>query len=195
VRELVARECKVKVVPALTSPKEVLKENPDGILLSNGPGDPAACTDIISNIKSLIGKIPILGICLGHQLLSLALGAKTFKLKFGHRGGNQPVKDLVSGKVHISSQNHGFAVDPKGLPKDLEITQINLNDPTVAGFRHQKYPILSFQYHPEASPGPHDTRFIFDQFIALMNDAKTKRHPQDIGDRLRPDPNRAGLRV
>ncbi|MDO8526243.1 MAG: glutamine-hydrolyzing carbamoyl-phosphate synthase small subunit [Deltaproteobacteria bacterium] len=168
VRELAARGCRVKVVPAHTPAREVLQEKPDGVLLSNGPGDPAACQEIIRNIHGLIGQVPILGICLGHQFLSLALGAGTFKLKFGHRGGNQPVKDLPSGKVLITSQNHGFAVSPTLWPPDLEMTQINLNDGTVEGFRHKKLPILSVQYHPEAAPGPNDAKGIFGEFILMM---------------------------
>ncbi|MBI4124761.1 MAG: glutamine-hydrolyzing carbamoyl-phosphate synthase small subunit [Deltaproteobacteria bacterium] len=186
VRELTQRGCEVLVVPALTPPKDILSEKPDGILLSNGPGDPAACLEIIENFKPLIGQIPILGICLGHQLLALALGAKTFKLKFGHRGANQPVKDLESGKVLITSQNHGFAVDPKTLTSDMEMTQVNLNDQTVEAFRHKRRPILSIQYHPEASPGPHDAKNFFNEFTrslvhgprsTVRSYAQTHRHP------------------
>ena len=168
VRELAKRGCEVTVVPSQTKPADVLKMKPNGIVFSNGPGDPAACLDLIENIRSLIGPLPILGICLGHQLLSLALGAKTFKLKFGHRGGNQPVKDLKSGKVLITSQNHGFAVDSRSLPKEMIITQINLNDQTLEAFEHKKYPILSVQYHPEAAPGPNDAKNYFDQWMALL---------------------------
>lgn len=171
VRELNRRGCQVKVVPAFTPPRDVLSEKPDGVLLSNGPGDPAASLPIIKNIQALIGKVPLMGICLGHQLLSLALGAKSFKLKFGHRGGNQPVKDLESGKIFITSQNHGFAINGTTLPDAMIPTQINLNDQTLEGFRHKEYPILSIQYHPEASPGPHDANSFFDQFIELMNHA------------------------
>lgn len=171
VRELVNRDCEVLVVPALTKPNEVLSEKPDGVLLSNGPGDPAAGLDLIENFAPLIGQVPIMGICLGHQLLSLALGAKTFKLKFGHRGGNQPVKDIPTGHVLITSQNHGFAVDPKTLTNEMEMTQMNLNDQTVEAFRHKKYSILSIQYHPEASPGPHDAKGYFDDFCTMMNHA------------------------
>lgn len=171
-RELVKRKCRVKIVPAHTPAGDVLKERPDGILLSNGPGDPAACSTLVSNVEQLLGPIPIFGICLGHQLLSLALGAKTFKMKFGHRGANQPVKDLETGRVEITSQNHGFAVSVERLPSDMRITQINLNDETLEGFRHTHYPILSVQYHPEASPGPQDTKNIFDQFCVRMDHAK-----------------------
>jgi carbamoyl-phosphate synthase small subunit len=142
---------------------------PDGVFLSNGPGDPAAVAAGIRNIKALTGKVPIFGICLGHQLLAHALGGKTFKLKFGHRGGNHPVKNLVTGRIEITSQNHGFAVDPASLdPSTLEITHTNLYDGTNEGFRHKHLPIFSVQYHPEASPGPHDSDYLFRDFVAMM---------------------------
>ncbi len=167
-RRLVDVGCHVKVVPSQTSSEEVLSMDPDGIVLSNGPGDPSAVSYAIKNVEKLVGKKPIFGICLGHQILGLALGGKTFKLKFGHRGANQPVKNLSTGKVEITSQNHGFAVDPDSLGSDVEITHINLNDKTVEGLRHTKYPIISVQYHPEASPGPHDSSYLFDEFIRMM---------------------------
>jgi carbamoyl-phosphate synthase small subunit len=143
--------------------------NPDGIFLSNGPGDPEAVRVAIENIKSLIGQTPIFGICLGHQLLAHALGGRTFKLKFGHRGGNHPVKNLLTGRIEITSQNHGFAVDPDSLDRaTLEITHVNLNDQTNEGFRHRALPIFSVQYHPEASPGPHDSDYLFREFVDMM---------------------------
>lgn len=167
-RKLTDHGCDVTVVPSRTPPHDVLSLNPDGIFLSNGPGDPAAVAYAIESVRTLVGEKPIFGICLGHQILSLALGAKTYKLKFGHRGANQPVKHMPSGKVEITSQNHGFAVDGETLGDDVEITHINLNDNTVEGIKHKKHPAFSVQYHPEASPGPHDASYLFQEFIELM---------------------------
>jgi carbamoyl-phosphate synthase small subunit len=167
-RGLRQRGLAVRVVPADTSAEDVLAMDPDGIFLSNGPGDPAALDYIHENVRALIGKKPIFGICLGHQILAYALGGKTFKLKFGHRGGNQPVKDLMTGRVSITSQNHGFAVDADSLPSDVEVTHINLNDGTVEGLRSTSAPVFSVQYHPEAAPGPHDAEYFFDQFADLV---------------------------
>ncbi len=159
----------IDVVNSRTTAEEVLALNPDGIFLSNGPGDPAALDYIHREIKELIGKKPIFAICLGHQVLCHAFGGKTFKLKFGHRGGNQPVKDLRSEKIAITSQNHGFAVDADSLPDDVEVTHINLNDQTVEGLRHKKHPVFSVQYHPEASPGPNDAAYFFEEFANLID--------------------------
>jgi carbamoyl-phosphate synthase small subunit len=157
------------VLPATATAEEALKHKPAGIFLSNGPGDPAALDYIVKEVKTLVDSgVPIFGICLGHQILGQAFGGKTFKLKFGHRGGNQPVKDLESGKVEITSQNHGFAVDPNSLPKEISIDRINLNDQTVEGMRHKNKPIFCVQYHPEASPGPHDSTPLFGEFRALI---------------------------
>jgi carbamoyl-phosphate synthase small subunit len=164
------RQCgfAVEVVPAGTPADEVLGRDPDGIFLSNGPGDPAALGSIHEEVRKLIGRKPLFGICLGHQILAHAFGGNTFKLKFGHRGGNQPVKDLRSGKVAITSQNHGFAVDPASLQTKVEVTHINLNDGTVEGMRHLEHPVFSVQYHPEAAPGPNDAKYFFAEFAALI---------------------------
>jgi carbamoyl-phosphate synthase small subunit len=168
-RRLTCYGCKLTVVPASFPAERVLEMDPDGIFLSNGPGDPAAVRYGIQNIKKLVGKKAIFGICLGHQLLALALGGRTFKLKFGHRGANHPVKNLLTGEIEITSQNHGFAVDPNSLdPKTIDITHVNLNDGTNEGLRHRELPIFSVQYHPEASPGPHDSDYLFAQFIEMM---------------------------
>ncbi len=165
--------CEVVVVPAFTDADTVRQMAPHGIFLSNGPGDPEPVSYAIETIRELIAYRPMFGICLGHQLLGLALGGKTFKLKFGHRGSNQPVKNLLTGRIEITSQNHGFAVDMESLGKDnFEVTHVNLNDQTVEGFRHRKLPIFSVQYHPEASPGPHDASYLFNDFEKAMNDAK-----------------------
>ena len=159
----------VQVLPATATAAEALKHKPAGIFLSNGPGDPAALNYIVREVKTLTDTgIPIFGICLGHQILGQALGGKTFKLKFGHRGGNQPVKDLASGKVEITSQNHGFAIDPDSLPPDVAVDRINLNDQTVEGMRHKTKPVFCVQYHPEASPGPHDSTPLFGEFRTLI---------------------------
>jgi carbamoyl-phosphate synthase small subunit len=173
-RSLRQRGFGVTVVPATTTADQVLALDPDGIFLSNGPGDPEALPYAHETVRSLIGHKPIFGICLGHQVLGFAFGGGTFKLKFGHRGGNQPVKDLRSGKVAITSQNHGFAVDPESLPPEIEITHVNLNDNTVEGMRHKTLPVFSVQYHPEAAPGPHDAEYFFEQFAELIENEKTR---------------------
>lgn len=166
----------VVVVPAATRADVIRAMEPDGVFLSNGPGDPEPVTYAIETIRALLGHVPMFGICLGHQLLGLALGGRTFKLKFGHRGANQPVKNLITGRVEITSQNHGFAVDIDSLKgKNVEITHINLNDNTLEGFRHREYPIFTAQYHPEASPGPHDAKYLFDEFKTMIrNNSATK---------------------
>jgi carbamoyl-phosphate synthase small subunit len=172
-RNLSERGVKVTVLPPDVSAEEIMKHRPDGLFVSNGPGDPAALDYAVRPIQGVIGKVPIFGICLGHQLLGRAIGADTFKLKFGHRGGNQPVKNLDTGRVEITSQNHGFAVERKSLEaKGGVVTHVNLNDNTVEGFRHGTLPVFSVQYHPEASPGPHDAAYLFDAFIDMMKTGK-----------------------
>ncbi|MBI4465034.1 MAG: glutamine-hydrolyzing carbamoyl-phosphate synthase small subunit, partial [Acidobacteria bacterium] len=170
-RRLVAEGCKVTVVPALTSAEDVLSLQPVGIFLSNGPGDPAPLQVEAQNVRELFGKKPIFGICLGHQVLGLAFGGKTYKLKFGHRGGNHPVLNKTTGKVEITAHNHGFAVDPDSLSaSEIELTHWNLNDQTLEGFRHRSLPVFCVQYHPEASPGPHDSYYLFGEFVKMMEE-------------------------
>jgi carbamoyl-phosphate synthase small subunit len=168
-RLLCSHGCDVTVVPAQTAAKEILAHKPDGVFLSNGPGDPAAVTYAVDTVRALLGKVPVFGICLGHQILGLALGGRTYKLKFGHHGANHPVQNLKTGKIEITSQNHGFCVDLDSFTgKDVELTHLNLNDNTCEGIRSRKLRAFAVQYHPEASPGPHDSRYLFADFITLM---------------------------
>jgi len=168
-RQLDNHQCQIIIVPPNTSAEQILEIKPDGVLLSNGPGDPAGVPYVVETVKELIGTVPIFGICFGHQMLGLAFGGKTYKLKFGHHGGNHPVKDLKTGKVYITVQNHGFCVDIDSLKdEDIEITHINLNDYTLEGLRHKKLPIFSVQFHPEAGPGPYDARYLFSEFVRIM---------------------------
>jgi carbamoyl-phosphate synthase small subunit len=176
-RRLSAHGCDVRVYPASTPASDLLATQPDGIFLSNGPGDPAPLSYAIENAKALVeANVPVFGICLGHQILGLAMGGSTFKLKFGHRGANHPVKKLDTGKIEITSQNHGFAVDPASLPADVAVTHVNLYDGTVEGLRHRSRPVFSVQYHPEASPGPHDADYLFDDFLSLIDEASDRPH-------------------
>ncbi|MBN1429871.1 MAG: glutamine-hydrolyzing carbamoyl-phosphate synthase small subunit [Anaerolineae bacterium] len=172
-RRFASQGCRVTIVPARMSADEVLAMNPDGIFLSNGPGDPAVLTYLVDTTRQLLGKAPIFGICLGHQILGQAFGGQTYKLKFGHHGGNQPVKHLPSGRIEISAHNHNYAVDPQTLPTDIEVTHINLNDDCCEGMRHKTIPAISIQYHPEAAPGPHDADPLFMEFIRMMQDWKS----------------------
>jgi carbamoyl-phosphate synthase small subunit len=183
-RKLVNSGCDVTVVPAHTTAAEALRLNPDGIFLSNGPGDPEGVPYAIGAIQQLVGTKPIFGICLGHQILSLALGGKTYKLKFGHRGGNHPVLHLPTQKVEITAQNHGFAVDADSLPTAIEVTHLNLNDRTVEGMRHRELPVFSVQYHPEASPGPHDSWYLFEDFRAMLSEHRAGRAKAESGPGL-----------
>lgn len=174
-RHLTEQGCDVTVFPAKTPASEILDRHFDGVMLSNGPGDPEPVTYAQENIRQLIGKVPLFGICLGQQLLGLAMGGRTYKLKFGHRGANHPVKDLRSGRVEITSQNHGFTVDPASLNQnEIEFTHINLNDQTLEGFRHRREPVMAVQYHPEAAPGPHDSFYLFNDFVTMMEEWKKK---------------------
>lgn len=173
-REFAKLGCKVTVVPAATNAEDVLALQPDGIFLSNGPGDPASMKSVVEEIRKLTSsEIPMFGICLGHQILGQVFGGSTYKMKFGHRGGNQPIMDLTTGKVEIASHNHGFAVDADSLPQNVEVTHVNLNDKTVAGLRHKSLPVFSVQYHPESAPGPHDSEYLFRRFVDLMEEVQS----------------------
>ena len=173
-RKLQSRGCHVTVVPATLSAQQILSFHPEGVFLANGPGDPEGVPYLVDTVRDLIGKKPIFGICLGHQILGLAFGGQSFKLKFGHRGANQPVKNLITGKVEITAQNHGFCIDKDSLSdKPVRLTHINLNDDTLEGMEHEEYPIFSVQYHPEASPGPHDASYLFDKFVEIMREGRS----------------------
>ncbi|TAN22675.1 MAG: carbamoyl-phosphate synthase small subunit [Acidobacteria bacterium] len=175
-RQLAGHGCRVRVVPAKTSAADVLALHPDGVFLSNGPGDPEPCTYAVETIRGLMGRVPIFGICLGHQLIGLALGGKTYKLKFGHHGGNHPVRYEPTGRIEITAHNHNFAVDPDSLrASDVDLTHFDLNDGTLEGLRHRSLPLFSVQYHPEAAPGPHDSQYLFHDFVTLMTDRPTDR--------------------
>ncbi|MBL7126704.1 MAG: carbamoyl phosphate synthase small subunit, partial [Dehalococcoidales bacterium] len=169
--------CRITAVPCSTSADDILNLNPDGILLSPGPGDPELLDYLVDTVKGLVGKKPMMGICLGNQLIARAFGGKNFKLKFGHRGGNHPVKDLSTGRIHITAQSHGYAIDPGTLPDGLEVTQINLNDGTVEGLRHRELPIFCIQYHSDASPGPLDNTYLFEDFMKMVKGEKIPHNP------------------
>lgn len=171
-RSLAELGCETTVFPCTATAADILRHNPDGIMLSPGPGDPALLGYVVDTVQELVGKKPIMGVCLGNQIIGGAFGAKTYKLKFGHRGSNHPVKDLTTGRVYITSQNHGYAIDPDGLKDGMEVAHINLNDGTVEGLKHRELPIFTIQYHPEASPGPTDSRYFFTQFVRNMEDAR-----------------------
>ena len=169
-RELRSRGCEVVAMPARSTADEIMAQRPDGVVLSPGPGDPALLDYAVDTAKGLVGRVPIMGICLGNQVLARAFGGQTFKLKFGHRGANHPVRDLATGRVYITAQNHGYAVDPDGLPSEIEVSHVNLNDDTVEGIRHRSLPVMAIQYHSEASPGPLDNEYIFDRFLDMVRE-------------------------